>query len=557
MSQSLTIDVQNVVKQNTPLRNVPSGSTSEPDYSVKYVAQSLTEEQKAQARANIGAAAAGETGGTSIKTYHVTDNSIDPTTDEVTINVDKLPESGDVLVLVWDAEVGNAVASGIIFTDGTDSIVLTIKNEGQGYGDEIYPAVGTAWTVRFEYNIEEGDVLGGGYVIGTSATQADWNETDTYSPAYIKNKPVISAPVLDKYEMPFYIENLDNVDNTSAVIQSVWSDDTPEIEISNDNVSWRDGGGGTGVKTISLTIPANGRLYIKTKTYPGISTGHSFSNLGNCNLGGNILSLRRPDFIGVMDDNERFYGGGFSSNRGIVDASNLGMPRGNIGGAAWGQGMFQNCTALKKAPELPARTVGQQAYERMFSGCASLQEAPALPATSLSSSCYNEMFNNCSSLLKAPALPATSVPSQAYRKMFANCSLLNEAPALPATSLGGYSYTEMFGGCTSLVVGPSIAKGQIIEYDTNFQQFLDGCSSIRSIAELRLSNLTGTEIYYMLHNCSSLHEIYCHATNIVSPNFGLCFEGLASTGTFYCASGMKTTWESLNAIPSGWTIVEM
>ena len=55
MSNSLVIDVPNVVKQNTPLRNVPSGSTAEPDYSVKYVPQTLTEEQKAQARANIGA----------------------------------------------------------------------------------------------------------------------------------------------------------------------------------------------------------------------------------------------------------------------------------------------------------------------------------------------------------------------------------------------------------------------------------------------------------------------------------------------------------------------
>lgn len=55
MSNSLVINVPNVVNQNTPLRNVRSGSTATPDYSVKYVPQTLTEEQKAQARANIGA----------------------------------------------------------------------------------------------------------------------------------------------------------------------------------------------------------------------------------------------------------------------------------------------------------------------------------------------------------------------------------------------------------------------------------------------------------------------------------------------------------------------
>ena len=59
MSNSLTINTPNIVQQNTPLRNVPSGSTATPDYSVKYVPQDLTEAQKAQARQNIGAAEEG------------------------------------------------------------------------------------------------------------------------------------------------------------------------------------------------------------------------------------------------------------------------------------------------------------------------------------------------------------------------------------------------------------------------------------------------------------------------------------------------------------------
>ena len=63
MSNSLTINTPNIVQQNTPLRNVPSGSTAEPDYSVKYTPQDLTDAQKAQARANIGAAAEGQGGG--------------------------------------------------------------------------------------------------------------------------------------------------------------------------------------------------------------------------------------------------------------------------------------------------------------------------------------------------------------------------------------------------------------------------------------------------------------------------------------------------------------
>ena len=60
MSNSLTINTPNIVQQNTPLRNVPSGSTATPDYSVKYVPQDLTDEQQAQARQNIGAISASE-----------------------------------------------------------------------------------------------------------------------------------------------------------------------------------------------------------------------------------------------------------------------------------------------------------------------------------------------------------------------------------------------------------------------------------------------------------------------------------------------------------------
>lgn len=42
----------------------------------------------------------------------------------------------------------------------------------------------------------------------------------------------------------------------------------------------------------------------------------------------------------------------------------------------------------------------------MFNECSSLTEAPELPATTLAGSCYNSMFDGCTSLIKAPKLPA-------------------------------------------------------------------------------------------------------------------------------------------------------
>ena len=46
-------------------------------------------------------------------------------------------------------------------------------------------------------------------------------------------------------------------------------------------------------------------------------------------------------------------------------------------------------------------------YRRMFDGCTSLTQAPELPATKLADHCYGNMFFNCTSLTKAPELPAT------------------------------------------------------------------------------------------------------------------------------------------------------
>jgi hypothetical protein len=54
--------------------------------------------------------------------------------------------------------------------------------------------------------------------------------------------------------------------------------------------------------------------------------------------------------------------------------------------------MFQNCTALTQAPELPATTLADYCYYFMFDGCTSLIKAPELPAEYLTEACYTRMF---------------------------------------------------------------------------------------------------------------------------------------------------------------------
>ena len=75
--------------------------------------------------------------------------------------------------------------------------------------------------------------------------------------------------------------------------------------------------------------------------------------------------------------------------------------------------MFQGCTSLISAPELPATTLADYCYNSMFDGCTALTQAPALPATTLSKSCYSFMFRGCTSLKLSSV--KTGEYTQAYR----------------------------------------------------------------------------------------------------------------------------------------------
>ena len=126
------------------------------------------------------------------------------------------------------------------------------------------------------------------------------------------------------------------------------------------------------------------------------------------------------------------------------------------------QSMFEGCTLLTTAPELPAPTLSESCYLGMFDGCTSLTTAPALPATTLSSRCYYLMFHGCTSLTTAPELPATTLASNCYKYMFSGCTSLTTPPELPATTLASNCYELMFNGCTRL----KISNVQTGEYTT-------------------------------------------------------------------------------------------
>ena len=127
--------------------------------------------------------------------------------------------------------------------------------------------------------------------------------------------------------------------------------------------------------------------------------------------------------------------------------------------------LFNGCSVLTSAPELPATKLAGNCYASMFKGCTNLETAPALPATYLAGYCYFYMFADCKNLNTAPELPATHLALLCYYGMFQGCSSLQKAPDLSATDLQYNCYTNMFCNCTNLTSVTMLAPSDQISGD--------------------------------------------------------------------------------------------
>ncbi len=164
--------------------------------------------------------------------------------------------------------------------------------------------------------------------------------------------------------------------------------------------------------------------------------------------------------------------------------------------------MFRNCTSLTTAPELPATTLAGGCYRNMFQDCTSLTTAPELPATTLAENCYSSMFSNCTSLTEAPELPATTLADYCYSGMFRGCTSLIAAPELPVTTLAGGCYRNMFQDCTSLIAAPELPATTLA--DDCYTEMFSGCTSLSTAPELPATTLAHTCYAAMFSGCTSL-----------------------------------------------------
>lgn len=165
-------------------------------------------------------------------------------------------------------------------------------------------------------------------------------------------------------------------------------------------------------------------------------------------------------------------------------------------------GMFEGCTSLIEAPNLPATKLANNCYEDMFSRCMSLKSIPQLVATEMKTSCYMRMFNGCESLTTVPNLPATNLADNCYLAMFARCKNLVTVPDLPATNLAKNCYEGMFMGCESLVTAPNLPAIKLAQ--GCYYSMFEDCKSLVTAPNLLAVELEIECYMRMFNGCESL-----------------------------------------------------
>lgn len=275
---------------------------------------------------------------------------------------------------------------------------------------------------------------------------------------------------------------------------------------------------------------------------------YHFEISGPISARGNIMSLLNRDFSTPLT----FYGffALFEGCTSLLSAPEL--PATTMEKGCYSQ-MFAGCTALKSAPELPAEVLATNCYRYMFRGCSTLTSAPELPATKMEQGCYFGMFSECTELTSVPELPAKRLESNCYQHMFEGCTSLSSAPELPATYLVTECYHSMFNGCTSLTSAPKL-PATTLDWGCYSEMFL-GCTSLTTAPELPAKELIRNCYQLMFKDCSKLR--YVKALFTTSPSEETTkdwLSGVAASGTF--VKSKNATWNvtGVHGIPKGWRI---
>ena len=391
----------------------------------------------------------------------------------------------------------------------------------------------------------------------------EWHKTNFYEDIVIPDKPIDPNPDLpDPKPDPDpdqptptpskeYLRFVSIGNSTVAMKQEGTPTDISNgkvIQYKLNNGEWRTW---DRLAPAHISLAYGDKLYLKSDDTKPMAEGYNiykyFVMTGQIYAYGNIMSLLNfsdtlPNFAFLRLFNEC---------TALTSAPEL--PATKLSEACY-YGMFYGCTTLETVHELPATKLKYMCYYGMFQGCTSLTAVPTiLPATALAEKCYYGMFYGCSSLTQAPVLPATTLVKNCYYAMFSGCTSLTTAPELPATTLADYCYYQMFYGCTSLTTTPALPATTLVTYC--YAGMFVNCTSLTTAPELNATLLDIDCYNSMFNGCTKLNYVKAMFINDLDLSRFIknWLSNVSPTGTF--VKNANATWTNTDAgIPSGWTV---
>lgn len=259
----------------------------------------------------------------------------------------------------------------------------------------------------------------------------------------------------------------------------------------------------------------------------------------------------------------------FANNTGLCSASGLDLSGHPLTNNCF-TSIFELCTNLLCAPELPATTLANNCYENMFKDCASLIQGPSIiPANDIPEEACRSMFTNCTHLVHAPDLSKIkTIKRLGCQRMFCFCQSLVFVEDFNPEVISQHSCSYMFDNCTSLKRGPKVlsANKHFEQNDDEYvvqdgignscyQNMFSSCRSLIAAPEIGATIILDSQAPFksMFENCTNLTSIKIHYTgNFSEINFSGWVNGVSNEGTFYY-NGSDTT-RGTSAIPEGWEI---
>jgi len=357
------------------------------------------------------------------------------------------------------------------------------------------------------------------------------------SNSWIEN---INNQKIDYSKIPFTIEAYGD-----GVIS--WNIENRTVLCSKNKSKWQSM---TGNLQISVTNGDTLEFLGDNEAYNGctITSTAEFTVFGNIN---SLISSENFENIEALTFENTFRE--LFKNSSLINAERLILAATTLSSHCY-QSMFNGCTGLTSAPELPATTLADSCYYYMFKDCTNLTIAPELHATTLAERCYQGIFQDCTSIAAAPVLPATTLAASCYQYMFKDCTGLTSAPELlPATTLASYCYSYMFSDCTSLTVAPKLPATTLAT--SCYQYMFQNCTSLTVAPELPATTLTTSCYKSMFAGCASLE--YIKAMFTTTPGFSYTsgwVKSVKATGTFVKNSVAIWNVTGNAGVPTGWTV---